>query len=428
MQLRGPKSSGVLVLLTLAAAADACSSFDASEDEQGAGQDSGATADASDTGVGSTTDSSRPEGGDDGSVPGRPDADAGDAGTGDAGPVPYDAALGPLCVSDAGSIEGLDRALLWAPDPDAGEVEFPFQLDTDDLSLFWIAQPLPIQDLAPDAAPGPASTAYNGRGRGRIHRLLKSKPLEADTLADEQPLATNLALDGDFVYWTTAEPSTVLWRVRRDCTAPCTAQRVADLPISRSTWMRRARPGLLVLRDDANQIHAFETERPTNGTTLVTPTPNYAHASAANGELVVGADNLAEVQRFKGPVLQGDAGRTSIPTLNGFNPGFSALAADCSEVFGARNDRSLWRSDGGASFSRFHDSGVLEVVDLASDDRYLFLAAFNAGGAFVVDKTTHAQRTLYTGNVWNLTMDRDGVYWGEHAVGSQAGKIFALRR
>lgn len=415
---RGWLTLGLLV--ASAAAADACSSF---------GTDSGQ--DTSDAGPDSSPSPSPSPSPDSATV--SPDATGEvDAGTlGDGGPdgSAGDAALRPPCIADPRPLVDQRRPdILWTPSDPTVEVEFPFQIDTDDEAVFWIAQPLPAPLLTDPDGGSALSAAYNGHGNGRIRRALKAEPGQSEVLVDNLPLARAMVLDGEYVYWATREPlSAIVYRAPRNCTAPCTSSTsvVTNLGAARVLRMYRVRPGLLALQINDTEVRLLETATPP-ATPLVT-TPSFANLASGNGDVFVSAELSSVVRRYSGATGAqiGDPWST-IPDAGGARPGFSAIATNCTEVFGARDDRSLWRSDGGI-FSFLLESGVA-ASDMAADDRYVFLAAFNAGGVYAVDLRTTTQRPLHSGNVWNLSADRDGVYWGEHEPSERAGEIYWMKR
>ena len=71
---------------------------------------------------------------------------------------------------------------------------------------------------------------------------------------------------------------------------------------------------------------------------------------------------------------------------------------------------------------------ITEIRDLGADARYVYAAALNTGGIFALQKTSMATAHPYTGNVWNLAVDDDGVYFGEHdpSAAGGAGTIYML--
>ncbi|MBX3227488.1 MAG: hypothetical protein KIT84_14125 [Labilithrix sp.] len=341
---------------------------------------------------------------------------------------PYDAALNPPCPAPvADSISGKTKDLLASPPTDA--VEFPFQLDSDSLAVFWVAQHITLEEHR-DAGIA-RSEAYNGKGIARIRRVRKAAPSAAETLVEGQTRTTALVLDGDHVYWAAYEGQSIIRRVRRDCAAPCEPEYVGNAG-GLVHKLYRPRPGLLVLQLEGNRVHLFDLSKPNVGSIEIATTGNFTYVVPNAGDLLLGASfDEAAVRRHSGPSFsQIDPTWATLPEGGSDSEGPDALGTDCESTFAARKDQSIWRvgNDGGV-FTYWLQGEVGPAVASAVDGRYVYFAALDTGGVFAFDKSTGERFVLHRGNVWNLHADAQGVYWGEHDDRSpEVGKLYVLWR
>jgi hypothetical protein len=95
-------------------------------------------------------------------------------------------------------------------------------------------------------------------------------------------------------------------------------------------------------------------------------------------------------------------------------------------MFGIRDDEGafFWSPAESATYTATaatFDDGQ----DIASDEGFVYVAQRRAGGGvFRGARDGKGFGSLYTGDVWRLAVDDEGIYWGEHAKGSLAGNVF----
>ncbi|MBX3227489.1 MAG: hypothetical protein KIT84_14130 [Labilithrix sp.] len=341
-------------------------------------------------------------------------------------------ALNPACPDPtAGTFPSRSKEVLATPP--AGEVEFPFEIDTDSRSVFWAAQAITIAQL--DENGSAVIDAYNGLARSRIRRVSKEPGAQAETLVIEQQRTTTIALDGDYVYWPVAisGSATAIRRVRRDCVAPCTPEPVADLDVAAVDHLQRLADGKLFFRRENKDGYLLDVTTTPPGVTKLTTTNPFLTATTAGSDLFIGASSEDTIGRASGPTFSAfTPGWAKLPApSSGQEKGPVTLGADCTAVYAARWDDAVWRveSDGG-TFSRWLDAGadLGQLVSTSIDAHHVYLAAWNAGGVYAIDKKTRSMLTLHKGNVWHVFADKDGVYWGEHERSVEAGKLYTLRR
>ncbi|MBX3227490.1 MAG: hypothetical protein KIT84_14135 [Labilithrix sp.] len=194
----------------------------------------------------------------------------------------------------------------------------------------------------------------------------------------------------------------------------------------------RPRPGLLVLQLEGNRVALFDLAQPGDGSSPRVTTGAFTYVTSGGGDVFVGASiDDPNVQRLSGLRLDNiEPSWATLPDSGSDHKGPDALATDCISTYAAREDQSIWRvpNDGGGTFTRWLDAGARQAVASAADGRYVYFAAYNAGGVFAFDKTSSDWRHIYNGNVWGVHADLQGVYWGEHEPGPDAGKIYVVRR
>lgn len=345
------------------------------------------------------------------------DPDAGSAPSIEAG------ATRPLCPAAAGP--GAFSGVVELSPPPASGSEYPFQLATDSKLIFWAAQ----FSLPDDAS---FHVAYDGHGASRIYRRAKSTPsLPPDRLVDNQSIVTSIAIDGDFVYWVTWDTTAnTLHRVRRDCTAPCTAEDVSNGRLANGSpvvELLATSPGFLVYVT----LNAAFYRVKLDGITLpfaLLPAQSTAGVAAKTDTLFVGLPAQgAPVDVFD------NVSTTNTGTPSGMIAGITKqsaahLATDCNNLFAYGTNGGIYDTaltDKNLKF--WTDGGIPEVFDLALDLQNVYLAQANSGGVLAFNRTTQAPTPLYHGNVWRLAVDDDGVYWGEHGSstsGAGGGAIY----
>lgn len=339
---------------------------------------------------------------------GGPDGDAADAA----------AEAGPRGVCPAAKFPGTGAAnerpqrVLYVPNPDAGQA-YPFAITTDSDFVYWIEQRASVE----------ASNPYDGVGVGRVLRVTRAGSSSHETafeLASNERYATALALDGDYVYWTTAGPNT-LRRVRRDCkNAPCSAESVVPLPqrISRLAATRDGR-GLLYAQGE-NSVFRIEV----GGNPSIVGVPGTFPAMALTGtHFYWTAGGNPQVGRAE------TTGLSMVPEFArlGGDAGLSVMATDCTRLWGIHgltNVLTRIELDGGVSATSFVGSSVFEVI---ADERYVYVGSADTRDLHAYDKQSGQSAVLASGSFWRLATDDVGTYWGEHTrMGANAGTLVML--
>lgn len=349
-----------------------------------------------------------------------PTADAGeDTSTGDPGDASASetsvdegcktaAAPSDDCSADAGACE---RKTLYI----SNQSTFPFAIVTDDANVYWIAQT------------GPADAAYDGTASASIFRVAKSgtSTQQATVLAQDQSRATTLVRDGADLYWIASEVSdagstSTLRKLEGASGAP---KDVATFPgVARR--LVRAAPGVFFTADSQGNVRRVTKDGMVADVDKTSTTPSLA---ATKDAVFAGGGQIARVSRL--PVA-GGAGTTFFEVPDGGPdaalPGVHVLGADCDRMFGVRDDEgSFFWSPAANGTLTATASAFDDAADIASDEAFVYVAERRAGGGVFRGKRDGSGFvSLYTGDVWRLAVDADGIYWGEHAKGSLAGNVF----
>lgn len=330
-------------------------------------------------------------------------------------------AVEPICPAPLGPTSTSGTIPLSTPP--VGEVEFPFQLASDTKFLFWTAQYLP-------AGQDDAGTAYNGMGPARIYRIAKSTPPgKPDLLADNQSSVTAVAVDGDSLYWVTWDGNTnALQSVPRDCTAPCTITPVHSGDVAGSPVVRLLvpEPGVLVYITKNLDFFRLRLDG-TIPVSLLGPLNGAGFAAASDTLFVAPAQTDAGIQVFTNlPTATPASQRTTLAGINKQSVQF--LATDCTSLYAYGSDKTIYEVDASASVksqSPWNDGGLNDVFGMAADQVNIYFAMANVGGIVAFNRKTRMPAPLYNGNVWNLAIDNEGVYWGEHInTPNVGGKIY----
>jgi len=319
--------------------------------------------------------------------------------------APSTAAIAPACPPAAYAATCLpgECELRTLSTPNVPEVVFAVRTDAD--AVYWLAQPS-----------DPENKGYNGQGIARVMRVRKSGGAPADVLVEGQPLTTRLVLDGEWIYWTTpfAGDRVDIRRTRRDCTAPCSFEVLATATGTAPTdGLLRLRAGLLALQSTNGFVRTFDVDAKRFDESL--SSGDFPALTATLDRIFVGSGTTTHVSST--PIAGGVTTKWTLPPVEdtaASSPGVVRLATDCTSLFAIRNDRAIWRApiETGA-FTTFTAS-VDATYDVAVDARYFYTAAANAGGVFATDLATGSRITITQGNIWSVTVDDQGVYWGTH--------------
>lgn len=327
---------------------------------------------------------------------------------------------------------GWKRRKLYVPPGPAGRM-YPFAIATDAQYVTWVAQ-LGTPDGGADTAP------YNGIGTAVVMRASKLGTGTVKVIARDQPSAVTVALDGPDVYWVTETQNVATLRSQprdADCDVSCPEPRGVTAFPSGVRIARLVRPAPGVLFALAQDGRLFRVDLAGAAPVVVATSGTYPAMAATSSDVFTSAGLSPKVQRS--PVDGKTAAEDAYITFPAdpdpeIGVGVSPIATDCTTLWMARKTSQGHRIHGreiaGApslSLLTTLPPG-LAIFDLAADARYIYVAAANAGGVFAIDKVSMVTSTQYTGNVWAVAVDDDGVYFGEHAEGAIPGSMFMLVR
>jgi hypothetical protein len=330
------------------------------------------------------------------------------------------------CPPPSGGTTGLESwamRRLFEP-ADSAHRMYPFAIATDSTHVTWIAHP-GTADGGDDTAP------YNGLAAAVVMRAPKSGAAPAVVVARDQIGARALTLDETFVYWVTNENGgTAIRRQSRDVDCAITCPKPDTMLIlpsgARVERMIRVAPKLLYLLGGNGVLYAYTVGA--TSTTLVATSGDIPGMTATTTDVFVSSLVSSLVKRA--PVGgSGSQTEVSIPPSMDASVGVETLATDCTTLWMGRK-----KAAGGSELAA-HLLGVdasfvsntpsfmplAEIHDLAVDARYVYAAAYNNGGIFVLDQTQRTTSRPYVGNVLAVAVDDDGVYFGEHDRAPQGG-------
>lgn len=311
---------------------------------------------------------------------------------------------------------------------------FPFQITTDATHVYWASQSSPDGSAVDDA--------YNGNAVGSVYRVPK-KGGSVVTIASGAAGVQAVALEGEQVYWATytSNVATIFRRPKTaDCTGGCpNADAVQSLPQGHKVnHLLRVAPQLLAAYTDGGFVFTVALDG-LGAVPLAQDVGFSGSMSAAGGPLFAASPHHAVVWVVPTP---GSSLAQSLPlSFTTGDVGVSPLVSGCTGLW------MVHKMGGGptelleAPISVNTTSlvpvkrGTLTSAPrtLAADAGYVFAAAPDTGGVFFVSTTAPASgvarplASLYQGNVWDLAVDADGVYWGDHAKGVP-GTIYARKR
>jgi hypothetical protein len=297
---------------------------------------------------------------------------------------------------------------------------FPFAMVTDEANVYWVAQS------------GPADSAYDGTANASVLRVSKTgaSTQQATVLAENQSRATTLIKDGADLYWivSTANDAGSTSTLRRLAGATGSPQDVATFSgIARR--LVRVSPGVFFAADNVGTVRRLTKDGMVSEIEKTSTTPSLA---ASKDFVFAGGGQLARVDRL--PAGGGPAS-TFFGVPDGASPdaalpGVHVLGADCDRMFGIRDDEGafFWSPAATATYTATTAS-FDDGQDIASDEGFVYVAQRRAGGGvFRGSRDGKSFGSLYTGDVWRLAVDDDGIYWGEHAKGSLAGNVFMQKK
>lgn len=300
---------------------------------------------------------------------------------------------------------------------------FPFAIVTDANNVYWVAQ-------------SGGDAAYDGTARASVLRVAKTgAPTQAAAvLALDQERTTTLVRDGADLYWiashaTDAGADSTLRRIRDAAKAPtCPAcappEDLATFPgIARR--LVRVAPGVLFAVDHEGNVRRLAAGGA--GFTVTT-----ADRTSASPSLAAGLDQVFAGGGLTSRVVRiGAAGGTgadfvTLPEAgpDAALPGAHVLGADCTRVFGVRDQGALWWSPAAPVAYADTNTVLSEATDIAVDEGFVYVARRKGGGVERGGRDGSGFTNLYTGDVSRLAVDDEGIYWGEHGKGSLAGNVF----
>jgi len=298
---------------------------------------------------------------------------------------------------------------------------FPFAMVTDDKNVYWAAQA------------GVTNDAYDGTAFASILRISKTESPEqaAAVLAKDQERTTTLVRDGADLFWISSQTfdggATSTFRRLRDvakaygCPNCLPPDNIAQFPgIARR--LVRVSPGVFFAVDDSGNVIRLSISA--NDVDVTSAAPSLA---VSDTRVFAGGGLTQRVIR-----LDPTSGAPGIPFVtvpdggpDAALPGAWVLGADCDRLFGVHGDKgSFWWSAAANGTFNASSTGFDQATDIASDDGFVYVAQKKGGGLSRGARDGSGFTNLYTGDVWRLAVDDDGVYWGEHAKGSLAGNVF----
>jgi hypothetical protein len=296
---------------------------------------------------------------------------------------------------------------------------FPFAMVTDATNVYWVAQ-------------SGGDAAYDGAAAASVLRVSKSgEPTQAAVvLAVDQERTTTLVRDGEDLYWiashaTDAGSESTLRRLRAAAKAPgcpgCAPPEVVATFPGIGRRLVRVAPGVLFSVDHGGVVRRLTKDGgvTTSGETSASPS-----LAAGLDQVFAGGGLTAEVVRI------GAAGGTAVPFVvlpeagpDAALPGAWLLGADCSRVFGVRDEGAFWWSPAAGGYTATSET-FAGATDIAADEGFVYVARRKGGGVVRGGRDGSGFTNLYAGDVARLAIDDEGVYWGEHAKGSLAGNVF----
>jgi len=309
--------------------------------------------------------------------------------------------------------------------PPKGERMYPFAIASDSTHVTWLAQ-VGTSDGGADTVP------YNGGGSAVVMRMGKAGLGKPAVLAHDQMRATALALDGAKVYWTTYEGNRSTLRAqRRDiaCGAVCPEPETILTFDPNVRIVRLIRPASKVLFALAESGQVYRVGLGT-AAQYIFQSGTYPAITATANHVYTSAGLSPNLERVQVDGLLPEPTYYTFPPVAGGGVGVSPIATDCTTLWMVRGypdgRHIVGRELLSGTVSQLTILGQVDAYDLAADARYVYTAAANGGGIYAVDTTTKITEHPYSGNVFGLAVDDDGVYFGEHDPNGGAGTIKML--
>lgn len=312
------------------------------------------------------------------------------------------------CTADAAACE---RKTLYISNTST----FPFAIVTDEANVYWVAQS------------GPTDSAYDGTASASVLRVSKAgaSTQTATVLAENQSRATTLVKDGPDLYWivSTANDAGSTSTLRKLTGASGTPADVSTFTgIARR--LVRVAPGVFFAADNLGNVRRLTKDGMVADIEKTSATPSLA---ASKDFVFASGGQVLRVDRVP---AAGGPGSSFFAIPDGSPdaalPGVHVLGADCDRMFGIRDDEGAFFWSGAASATYTATSATFDdAQDIVSDEGFVYVARRRSGGGvFRGGREGNGFGSLYTGDVWRLAVDDDGIYWGEHAKGSLAGNVF----
>lgn len=346
-----------------------------------------------------------------------PDEDAAvDANDASAALLPY---AGCIARAPTCEIATCVRIPIYAPP--SGVVEYPFRVMTDATYAYWLAQPS-------------GSAGYNGADDARLMRAKKDGSSTAgEVLVTGQARAKALAVTGGYVYWAartsgdaSASAYNELRRAPATCTPPCSYETIATLIVDDVSQILPITSTSLLTVHEGGEVARIDLQ--TRARVPLGSVGPYASAAASRAVIVVGGGTSADVHEILRQPNATYASTLTLPPTDGGNVGPSALAASCDTVFAVRSEgRGFTAALDASTFTAGKTVPQISYFGAMADERYFYLAAANAGGVYAYEAATGAFVQVVAGNVFDVSTDDDGVYWGDHDAPT-GGKIWRLRK
>jgi hypothetical protein len=198
--------------------------------------------------------------------------------------------------------------------------------------------------------------------------------------------------------------------------------------------LRRAAPGVLFALADNGAVFRLNLGAAAATQAQLTTTGQYPSLTVTDTDVYASAAKFNQILRMPlASAASPPLTDVSFATVASADPGASLIASDCQALWWVRkvppSTPGLFshpHGDAGAISAPISLTG-LSTWDLTADARFVYVGAANAGGVYAVDKAKPGPPLLrYSGNVFALAVDDEGVYFGEHGQVAGAGTMWML--